>query len=314
MKSHLIVLLRAIRLFHKNIRRCEAAEWITIMFTVTKTAQGAYTAWVLADTDAGTTATIVPEKGGMITGITKNGEEYSWLREPNFSLPERPRCAVPVLFPACGRHENGENIFDGKAYPMDIHGFAHSLAWDFVGSDTLDGAAVTVQLCSSEETKKSYPFDFCVTITYLLTGNVLQLLQTYRNTGDKEMPFSFGFHPYFCISDVRNLTWDIHADTEYCDDGTEKPFNGVDFPYDDDQTTRYYKGVQSPMVFHDNETGHNVAVHFDDHSKNAVLWSQCQLGFVCMEPWNGFPNSLNTPDHETLSAGESMDAMMAIEI
>ena len=30
------------------------------MFTVTKTTQGAYTAYVLADTGAGTTATVVP--------------------------------------------------------------------------------------------------------------------------------------------------------------------------------------------------------------------------------------------------------------
>ena len=50
------------------------------MFTVTKTTQGAYTAYVLADTGAGTTATVVPEKGGMVTSFTKNGDEYSWLR------------------------------------------------------------------------------------------------------------------------------------------------------------------------------------------------------------------------------------------
>ena len=67
------------------------------MFTVTKTTQGAYTAYVLADTGAGTTATVVPEKGGMVTSFTKNGDEYSWLREPNFSQPERPRCRSPRL-------------------------------------------------------------------------------------------------------------------------------------------------------------------------------------------------------------------------
>ena len=52
------------------------------MFTVTKTPFGEYTAYVLADTDAGTTATVVPEKGGMVVSMTKNGEEYSWLRHP----------------------------------------------------------------------------------------------------------------------------------------------------------------------------------------------------------------------------------------
>jgi AraC-like DNA-binding protein len=36
-----------------------------------KTTQGAYTAYVLADTGAGTTATVVPEKGGMVTTSPK---------------------------------------------------------------------------------------------------------------------------------------------------------------------------------------------------------------------------------------------------
>ena len=95
------------------------------MFTVTKTTQGAYTAYVLADTGAGTTATVVPEKGGMVTSFTKNGDEYSWLREPNFSQPERPRCAMPVLFPMCGRAPQDANTFGGKSYPMIIHGIVH---------------------------------------------------------------------------------------------------------------------------------------------------------------------------------------------
>ena len=102
------------------------------MFTVTKTTQGAYTAYVLADTGAGTTATVVPEKGGMVTSFTKNGDEYSWLREPNFSQPERPRCAMPVLFPMCGRAPQDANIFGGKSYPMIIHGIVHSMPWQVV--------------------------------------------------------------------------------------------------------------------------------------------------------------------------------------
>lgn len=285
------------------------------MFTVTKTTQGAYTAYVLADTDAGTTATVVPEKGGMVTSFTKNGEEYSWLREPNFSLPERPRCAMPVLFPMCGRAPEDVNIFDGKRYPMIIHGIVHSIPWQVAGTDTQDGASITVRVTDSDQTRESYPFAFCVTIRYVLRGGELRFEQTYENTGDADMPFAFGFHPYFCISDVRNLEWDIDAAlTADPDTGATVPFTGVDFPYDDDQTTRYYKGVRSPMRFTDKELGHTVTVTFDDHFKNAVLWSQCQLGFVCMEPWNGFPGGLGTPEHEVLAPGKALQAVMSISI
>lgn len=38
------------------------------------------------------------------------------------------------------------------------------------------------------------------------------------------------------------------------------------------------------MRFTDKELGHTVTVKFDGNFKNAVLWSQCPLGFVCMEP------------------------------
>lgn len=283
------------------------------MFTVTKTTQGAYTAYALADTEAGTAAVVVPEKGGMVTSITKNGDEYSWLREPNFSLPERPRCAVPVLFPMCGRANEGGNTFGGVKYPMDIHGLVHSMPWEVVETGTDGAASVTVRVTSNAETKKSYPFDFCVTIRYALCGSELRFEQEYANTGDADMPFAFGFHPYFRISDVRKLVWDIRAEkTSNPETGADEPFTGVDFPYDDDQTTRYYKGVQSPMKFTDTETGHAVTVAFDGHFTNAVLWSQCQLGFVCMEPWNGFPASLDTPDHETLAPGAALKAVMRI--
>ena len=80
------------------------------MFTVTKTTQGAYTAYVLADTGAGTTATVVPEKGGMVTSFTKNGDEYSWLREPNFSQPECPCC-----FPCAGARRRTRTPSAAKA-------------------------------------------------------------------------------------------------------------------------------------------------------------------------------------------------------
>ena len=150
------------------------------MFTVTKTTQGAYTAYVLADTGAGTTATVVPEKGGMVTSFTKNGDEYSWLREPNFSQPERPRCAMPVLFPMCGRAPQDANTFGGKSYPMIIHGIVHSMPWQVVETGETDGASVTVRVTDNAETRESYPFAFSVTIRYVLRAASCALSRPMR--------------------------------------------------------------------------------------------------------------------------------------
>lgn len=288
------------------------------MYTVTKTQQGPYEAYVLADTTADTTVTVVPAKGGMVTGMTKNGEEYCWLRHPNFEENERPRCAVPVLFPCCGRVDNGVHTFGGTEYPMDIHGMAHSLPWEMAGTDTADGAKITVRLTDSAESRKFYPYSFCVEIDYVLQGNVLTFAQRYKNTGSDAMPFSFGFHPYFTMSEVQNLDWDIKAATlvDMATGAESSAPAAVDFPFNESgsDTARYYKGVQSPMVFADKGLHHKVTIRFDEHFTNAVLWSQCDLGFVCVEPWNGWPNSLNAGQHEVLNAGEALHAVMSVEM
>ena len=59
-----------------------------------------YEQYVITDPAAKTALTITPERGGMITGFTLDGDEYIWTRRPNFSECNRPRFGVPVLFPS----------------------------------------------------------------------------------------------------------------------------------------------------------------------------------------------------------------------
>ena len=58
-----------------------------------------YEQYVISDPAAKTELVITPERGGMITGFTLDGDEYIWTRRPNFSECSRPRFGVPVLFP-----------------------------------------------------------------------------------------------------------------------------------------------------------------------------------------------------------------------
>ena len=59
-----------------------------------------YEQYVITDPEAKTALTITPERGGMITSFTLDGEEFVWTRRPNFSECNRPRFGVPVLFPS----------------------------------------------------------------------------------------------------------------------------------------------------------------------------------------------------------------------
>ena len=68
-------------------------------------------------TDGECAFTVTPEKGGMATSFTKNGDEYLWLRDKNFESTDRPRCGIPILFPNCGKPDGGVHHFGGTAYP-----------------------------------------------------------------------------------------------------------------------------------------------------------------------------------------------------
>ena len=275
-----------------------------------------YEQYVITDAEAKTELVITPERGGMITGFSLNGEEYIWTRHPNFSECNRPRFGVPVLFPNCGLPDNGVHIFDGKAYPMENHGFADLCAWD-VESVGPDG--VTLILESTPLTKFLYPFDFTVLMNYNLEGNTAAINMTVINEGDTNMPFSFGFHPYFKASKLENVDFDIHCAT--CSESAkgDQPAAPEKITLTRkegaDNSVRLLTGVQFPMTLTDSGSGHKVTVDADDSFDHAVLWQQDAESFVCMEPWNGWANSVNEEGrHEVLEPDEAMTADWSITI
>ena len=257
-------------------------------------------------TDGAYALTVTPEKGGMATSFTKDGEEYLWLRDKNFESTDRPRCGIPILFPSCSKPEGGVHIFGGAAYPIEIHGFADLLPWQVAKADD---EAIELTLTPNGLTKFCYPFDFKLTMRYTLAGNTANLALTVENTGDKTLPFSVGFHPYFATSALENVTFDITAATCSENAAGEQPaapaqitLTKVEGAAD---STRLLTGVKSPMVFTDAGNGHKVTVAFDEAKfGKAVLWQQSAESFVCMEPWNGWANSVNEAGkHEELAPG-----------
>ncbi len=262
-----------------------------------------YAALTLTDGDCA--LTVIPEKGGMATSFTKNGVEYLWLRDGNFESTDRPRCGIPILFPSCSKPDGGVHIFDGTAYPMEVHGFADLLPWQVAKADD---SAIELTLAPNGLTKFVYPFDFKLTMRYTLKGARAGLALTVENTGSKTLPYSVGFHPYFAVSKLENVVFDITAAT--CSEDAKGPQPAAPAqitltkkPGSAD-SIRLLTGVQDPMKLTDTADGRTVTVDFDDNFGKGVLWQQDAERFVCMEPWNGWANSLNEAGrHEELAPG-----------
>ena len=268
-------------------------------------------------TDGDFALTVTPEKGGMATSFTKAGDEYLWLRDKNFESTDRPRCGVPILFPNCGKPDGGVHHFNGVDCPIENHGLADLLPWQ-VKSATDE--AIELTLTPNGLTKFVYPFEFCLTMRYTLTGGKAGLALTVENKGDKEMPFSVGFHPYFAASKLENVSFDIKAAT--CSESAkgEQPAAPAQITLTKKdgaaESIRLLTGVKSPMALTDSGNGHKVTVAFDEAAfGNGVLWQQNAETFVCMEPWNGWANSVNEDGkHETLAPGASKAFAWSITI
>ena len=125
--------------------------------------------------------------GAQMQSVVKEGVQYLWGGNEEF-WPER----APLLFPFVGRFTEGKYLLDGKAYEMDIHGFARKLPFQVTEQDQ---KRIVFELRDSQETYAAYPFKFVLQVSYTLEENVIGIEYQVWNLSDKMMYFGIGRIP-----------------------------------------------------------------------------------------------------------------------
>lgn len=220
---------------------------------------------------------------------------------------------APVLFPIVGALRNGRaHIKDGE-YEMKQHGIARHLAFE-VTEQKED--SVTLTLRSTEETKKQYPYDFALHMTYRFEGPRMVTEFKVENTGDEVMPFALGGHPAFNCPMVEGETFENYV-VEF-----EKPetarcpaIEGALINFNHRTTVLEYE-TTIPMrheLFHTDalifdtprsrvvrlkslKTGHGVEMDFDDFCYLGVWSAKNDAPFVALEPWAGCATGTDEDD------------------
>ncbi|RYY31936.1 MAG: aldose 1-epimerase family protein, partial [Sphingomonadales bacterium] len=121
----------------------------------------------------------------------RDGQGREWMTNAD---PAFWSGRAPLLFPVVGRLMDDRYRLDGKEYPLPQHGFARRQPFDCV-----EHAAnrARFRLTDTAETRAIYPFAFALDAAFTLSGATLAMDVTVTNTGDRDMPASFGFHPAF---------------------------------------------------------------------------------------------------------------------
>lgn len=262
----------------------------------------------------GLRAVILPEKGATLTQLSRNGVDYLYCDPDNLATRERPRCGVPFLFPMFGRLKGSRYTWEGREYHMEIHGFAHTSQWQV---EEYRENLLRLVMTETAQTLAQYPFPFRVEMNYRIEFGLLSIDLRFENTGNTDMPFNYGFHPYFLVENLADAEVEARADAKI-DFATGKalPFGHdvltLSLPQGAPEDGAALAGLHSPATIHISRENRNLTMAFDDSYNQLVLWTLAGKPFLCVEPINGSPNGLNTGNYLVLKPGEVRESFLRL--
>ena len=253
--------------------------------------------------------------GAHVTSFKpRNSMEILWM-SPDSSFEEGTpiRGGIPVCFPWFGPHKTDPE--------KPQHGFARLMYWDLLETATLPSGEtmVRLQLCSSEETKTYWEYDFCAEMKIII-GTTLNVTLKVTNTSEVPFEYTCALHSYFSLSAIENLSIEGLEGASYFnqltgENGVQKKF----FLHIQEPLTRHYLGTETPVVIEDSAFNRRIKVD-KSGSKVTTVWNPgeetcAKIGdlpddawetFVCVEATNAFDYPVK------LSPGESLETSAII--
>ena len=129
--------------------------------------------------------------GAQLMSLQKGESEYLWQGDSNW-WPRR----APILFPIVGVLKDGKAESAEGTVSLARHGLARLNQFEVVEKSD---SSVTLQLKSTEETRKSYPYDFELRLIFSVAGDTLTQTYEVTNPANVVLPFTLGAHPAFNI-------------------------------------------------------------------------------------------------------------------
>lgn len=251
------------------------------------------------------------EIGAELKSLKCDGKEYIWYGDPQFWTG-----SSPVLFPICSGLKDDEFIYEGKTYTLQKHGFARRAKFDV---ETVDCSSATFLLSSDNCPQENYPFKYEFRIIYTLTGKRMNVEYNIRNLTDGDMYFSVGAHEaYYCPEGIENYEI-IFNKKENLDayqlEGPLLSFNTVNYGKDTDtlqlddslfsNDCLIFKNLNSRgVILRNKTTDQKIKVDFKDFPF-LLIWTVPGAPFVCIEPWCGITDPINT--NKQLSQKEGIE-------
>lgn len=277
---------------------------------------------------------VIASKGAELQNIfnKQTSLEYLWNGDEKFWAKRSP-----VLFPIVGGLKGNTYFINNQSYQLPRHGFARDNNFEVLHHDD---NCITFLLDANHDLKKNYPFNFEFHIQYELTENKLSVTFFVKNTDEKNILFSVGAHPAFKVPLVDGTAFSdyylLFSETENAgkwplskDGLIEKepiPFliNTNKLPLSKElfyTDALVFKQLASNSIsIVSDKTTHGLKLVFDDFPYMGI-WNAKDADFVCIEPWCGIADTVDTTQQlaekegiNILPAGENFKRTWTVEV
>lgn len=248
----------------------------------------------------GVSARVAPGRGALVTALIVAGRDVLFMDRSTLADPSKSvRGGIPLLFPFAGRLDGDRLVYADST--MKQHGFARNKAWTVV--EQRAGFA-RLALEADAGTRQVYPHAFRLeqSLTLLPRGLHVELL--IHNRGSASMPVAPGWHPYFPCPSAAKPRVRPHG-VDALDSARFTP--GVEFDF----------GVTAPVTgraaFDLPELG-RLELGFSPEMRFLQCWGLPGRDFICLEPFLGPNNTINTPARLEVAPGQAHVLWMRVEL
>lgn len=184
-----------------------------------------------------------------------------------FEISNAMRGGIPVCWPWFADHHV-------DPIGMPIHGIARTQRFNVIATRMLTDGGVQVCLAieDSPATLPLWPYAFKLDVT-ITVSSFLSVEWTAHNPGDRPYHYTGALHPYFFVSNVRDLTLHGLEGTDYLDKYDQNRRKHQDGPVSFHASIdNVYVSTTSDMAIED--PGFRRTIHLRKHgSRTSVVWN-----------------------------------------
>ncbi len=280
---------------------------------------------------------VLPERGcaqSRLGWVSPDGTNFELMRRPDEATINDTSLSLStlsnfIMLPFANRIDGARFTFNGEVFeiPLNrpqqqcaIHGHARDVPWQLVDRTE---TSITFEVRFQRD---DTPYDFTARQTFRVDGDRVGLEVWVRNESQHTLPYGFGYHPWFPMSDETALQFS--AGKTFTSDDRTFPLEAIDVPPELDFTSgpaikpraevdkHYAEWTTRETVIIQPDQGYRLTVSGDGALTNVHIFIPENNTAFCVEPVTHVTDVVNRREFETygdmtpLATGESMTGSM----